>query len=321
MRVLVLGASGFIGRRLVRALQASDFALPIAASRAAAFEQFGIRTLRFDATNHEAMAAALQNADAVVNCIAGDSNSIINSALALFAAAPQCRVPPRIVNLSTMMVYGTTRGRVSEEADLPGDWDDYSAAKLQVEHIAAAYPRVVHLRPGIVYGPNSPLWTAQIARWLCQGRLGELGAGGRGICNLVHVDDVLAAVFHALQDAGLEGRAYNLSLPSPPTWNEYFRAFAGALKTPLRTIAPGRLKAEQWLIAPPLKMAQLAAARFAPRWKLPEPIRPWLLRLCVHPLTLDVSRAESELKMHWRALQSGLEESAEWFRSNEAERL
>jgi 2-alkyl-3-oxoalkanoate reductase len=316
----VLGASGFIGRRVVQMLAASDWAIPVAASHRTPLDLASpLETVRLDARQPAAMHHALRGVTGVVNCITGDSETIIASARALFDACSRLAPPPRIVHLSTLMVYGTATGTVDETATLKGDWDAYSAAKAEVEKLARTCGSVVHLRPGIVYGPESPIWSGRIGRWLRQHRLGDLGAAGLGYCNLVHIGDVVEAVHRALRASGIEGEAFNLSLPSPPTWNEYFRQFAAALGTPVVPISQVRLMLEQHILAPPLKIAEILSPTLPFGWRPPAPIRPWLLRLCCHPIRMDVRKAEHVLGMGWTPLDQGLRESAAWVLSPKAE--
>jgi len=312
-RVLVLGASGFIGKRLVSALTSSDWAVPIAAGFRAMPSGFGeAAALRIDARDVTALRIALSEADCVVNCVAGDAATIIASARALFTAAASCSPAPRVINLSTMMVYGCAQGTVDEQAPLPGDYDGYSAAKAEVERLSRQYRNVVHLRPGIVYGPGSWLWSGRIGEWLEAQRLGDLGSAGLGYCNLVHVDDVAQAVLVALRLPGIEGEAFNLSLPTPPTWNEYFRLYAAALGADFVSISRLRLKAELYVFAPPLKLMEMLSGALHLRRRVPHPIRPWLLRLCAHSLRMDVTKAERVLSMQWTVLDEGLRQSSMW---------
>jgi nucleoside-diphosphate-sugar epimerase len=247
----------------------------------------------------------------VVNSIAGDGATIVDNARILFAVAGEQARPPRVIHLSTMSVYGSATGLVDERAPRRGDLGEYSSAKVEAERQAATHPNTVVLRPGIVYGPESPLWSELIGRLLLQRRLGDLGAAGDGICNLVHVDDVAAAVVAALRLAGIEGRAFNLSLPQAPTWNMYFARYAQALgAVPVRRIGSMRLGAELKLAGPLLKIGE--ALRIADGLRLPPPIRPWLIDQCRHAIQLDVQKAQDVLGMHWRTLDDGLRETAAW---------
>lgn len=312
-RVLVLGAGGFIGKQVVRALAASDWAIPVAASFRTVLQPTElVEAVQLDARNAPDLKRALSGVSGVVNCITGDGTTIVASARALFESCSGLSPSPRVVHMSTMMVYGTATGLVDETTALRGDWDDYSAAKTEAEHLSRSYAHVVNLRPGIVYGPHSPIWSGRIGQWLRMHRLGDLGAEGLGNCNLVHIDDVVRAILLALQLPDIEGRAFNLSLPSPPTWNEYFRLYAAALGTRYRSISSTRLKAELYLVAPPLKIAEIVARTLHIARQPPAAIRPWLLRLCRHPISLDVNEAERVLGMQWVPLEDGLRQSADW---------
>ena len=311
LRVLVLGAGGFIGRRVVAALAASGWACPVAAGRHAAHlpVRDGIETLELDATDPVRLAGALGESGAVVSCVAGSAGNIVTAARVMFEAASRSTNQPRIIHLSSLAVYGSARGVVDETTVLSGRRDAYGEAKLQSERLAAGYPRAVILRPGIVYGPGSPLWSDLIARLLTARRLGDLGAAAQGICNLVHVDDVAAAVVRALRAPETDAQIFNLAIPRPPTWNEYFRCYAEALgAVPLRRISRARLAAELAL-GPVFKVGEILGRGGAP------PLRPWLLRLCRHDITLRARRIEEALGLSWIALDSGLAGTAAWFRA------
>ncbi len=315
--VLVLGAGGFIGRRIVAALVATDWARPIAASRGirnAAFPD-DVERIVLDATDQRALEDAIATVPVVISSVAGEPDQIVRSGQALLAAVQGSRSPPRVVYLSSLSAYGSATGTVSETAPLLGDVDSYSRAKALIDGLAAGFSTVTRLRPGVVYGPGSPWWSERIARLLVERRLGDLGEQGRGVCNLVHVDDVAAAVVRAAELPGAGGQAYNLGDPSPPTWNGYFEQYARALgAAPVRQISRTRLAAELYLFGPPLKVAERLLGKANP-WRSHEAIRPWLLQLCRQDIRLQVDKAMAELDLRFRPLQDGLEETAAWFRS------
>jgi len=321
LRVLVLGADGFIGGHLIGALAASDWATPIAAGRRprAASAGAAVARLQFDATDQHALEHALQSADAVVNCISGSAQTIASGARALLAALARQPRPARVVHMSSMAVYGAASGLVSESAPLSGT-DPYALAKIAAESDCSRYSEAVVLRPGIVYGPRSRQWTERVGRWLVQRRVGDLGAAGDGCCNLVYVDDVVSAISQCLRLPGVAGQAFNLAMAQPPSWNDYFIAFARQLgAVPVARIGRRRLKLER-LLAPPLKIAEILLDKARLRSiTLPEPIPPSLLRLWQQDMRLDVTRAEQLLQLHWTSLAEGLVQSARWFNRREGQ--
>jgi nucleoside-diphosphate-sugar epimerase len=316
-RVLVLGAHGFIGRRIVARLsQDSRTAVIAAGRRAVSGSSSGtVATLALDASDERALQAAMAGITGVVNCVAGSPENILASAKAVFAAAARLDSRPRVVHLSSLAAYGSITGVVDESVPPRGDLGDYSAAKLAAERLASDCESAVILRPGIVYGAGSPWWSDRIARLLCARRLGDLGEGGGGLCNLVYVDDVATAAVLALRTPAALGGTFNLGSPRIPTWNDYFLRYAQALGAlPVRRISRRRLALELNVLAPVLKALEIAG-RVGPlrRWHPPPPIRPWLTTLCRHKLGMAVTRAETVLGMRWTDLDAGLTATAAWF--------
>ncbi|MDB5963544.1 MAG: NAD(P)-dependent oxidoreductase [Polaromonas sp.] len=321
MKVLVLGASGHIGNRLMQVLNALPGTFAVGASRRArSGPAGGGHTIRLDARNEQALANALQQVDAVVNCVAGDSRSIAEGARALASAAQaaKCR---RVVHLSTMSVYGSAEGCVPETAPMRTDLGWYGRAKCEAEAHMAAFAasggHAVVLRPGCVFGPGSELWAGRIGRWLWSGRLGDLGAGGDGWSNLVHVNDVCAAIVAALRAPACAGglSAFNLAGPDSPRWNDYFVDLALALgATPVRRFGARRVLVDAWLAGPPLKIAQRALQPVGRACLVPDPLPPRLLGLWQQHIRLNTTRATHQLGIRWTPYDQGLVDSAAWYR-------
>ncbi|MEJ7931947.1 NAD(P)-dependent oxidoreductase [Ramlibacter sp. AN1015] len=319
MRVLVLGGTGYIGARLCALLQASGWATPIAAS-----SRGTDRALKLDTRDEAALSAALREADAVVNCVAGSGPAIAQGArvLARAARAAGCR---RVVHFSTMSVYGAREGVLDEQAPLDASLGWYGQSKIEAEAALATLAddgcSVTVLRPGCVFGPGSTLWVERIAQWLAAGRLGDLGPAGDGWSNLVHVDDVCQAVLLSLQADEHPGsrRSYNLAAPDSPRWNTYFADLALATgATPLRHVRLRQLQMDAFLAGPPLHVGRKLLARLGGQRaaRLPHPITPGLLGLWHRHLKLDSTAAGRELGLAWTPYAKSVQQCARWARES-----
>jgi 2-alkyl-3-oxoalkanoate reductase len=287
--VLVLGASGFIGSRVVAALSGHPAYRPVAASRRATGAG-----LALDATDPVRLGAALRDVDYVVNCIAGNDRGMVRSTQVLCDVA-RADPPRRIVHLSSMAVYGAATGVVREDQAPIAPVSGYGQAKIECERLIQRYVAdggdAVILRPTCVFGPGSAQWTTRLATLLKARRIGDLGAAGDGHCNLAFIDDVVAGIVAALQAPDASGKAFNISSPSVLTWNEFLIKFAKALDvTPVRRISARTLKIETKLLAPARRIAGMALKSPAT-----EAITPSLAGLWRQDIRIDSDAAEAAL--------------------------
>ena len=124
-------------------------------------------------------------------------------------------------------------------------------------------------------------------------RIGDLGNGGDGCCNLAFIDDVVATIVAALDAPGISGKAFNISSSRELTWNEFLVAFAKALgATPVRRIPPRMLRIETKLLAPIRRIAALAI-----RSPATEAITPSLAALWRQDIRIDCAAAEAALAL------------------------
>jgi nucleoside-diphosphate-sugar epimerase len=289
--VLVLGASGFIGSRLVQALAAGSVYRPIAASRHPKHDGIVL-----DATDPVAVREAISSAARVVNCIAGSNEAMVRSTQALCEAA-RGQPPGRIVHLSSMAVYGSASGPVNEYHQAVAPVSAYGQAKIACEQIIRKYVRdggdAIVLRPTCVFGPGSAQWTTRLARLLEVRRIGDLGLAGDGCCNLAFIDDLVTSIINALDARGIAGQTFNVSSSAELTWNEFLVRFAKALgATPVKRIAPRTLKFETKLLAPVRKIA----GKFL-HTPATEAITPSLAALWAQDIRIDSTAAVAALRM------------------------
>lgn len=273
-----------------------------------------------DSRDPLALADALRNYECVINCVAGDFDSIARGAECLSKVAADCGCK-RIIHLSTMSVYGRFEGVVTEDAPLDPALGWYASAKCAAEGHMRDYARnggaLVILRPGCVYGAGSELWVGRIARWLHTRRIGDLGSAGDGWANLVHVDDICTAVLAAVRLPMAQGATavFNLAGPDKPRWAEYLIDLAvGVHAVPVRRTSPWQLKLDSHIAGPPLKIAEKVLDRIGVRHRwLPDPLPPSILRLWGQDIRLNSEAASTALPIRWTDYEAGLRDSSDWF--------
>jgi nucleoside-diphosphate-sugar epimerase len=141
---------------------------------------------------------------------------------------------PRVVLLSSLAVYGTSRlqsGSTLDETcpldDQPHLRDPYTYSKLAAElvaweaHRAGRCPLVV-VRPGVIYGPGRDPLTTRVG--LRHGNL-LLQMGSRHLLPYVHVDACAAGVALAITTPGIAGQAFNLLDDDLMTSGEFVRQY------------------------------------------------------------------------------------------------
>jgi nucleoside-diphosphate-sugar epimerase len=121
----------------------------------------------------------------------------------------------RIVYVSTINVFGNTRGEVVDEGyERPaGDYLSYYDETKYLSHQAAKEridrgSPIVIVQPGGVYGPGDHSEVGNVIEQTRSGKLKALPFGGLGL-NLVYVDDVIDGILLA-HDKGKVGESYVL---------------------------------------------------------------------------------------------------------------
>jgi len=193
MKILVCGATGFVGRHLTCALKDAGHAVIRAVRRPVEPDDIAVDFSRD--TRKEIWLPRMNGIDAVVNAVgvlrdtAGNPMRQLHgeTPAALFAAAAEAGAG-RIVHVSALGVDG-------------GIDTKYFSTKQQAEHALKALPAPIRwlcLRPSVIYGEDGA--SAKMFRLLAKLPLHGLPMGGRQKLQPVHIDDICRAVTHWLAD-------------------------------------------------------------------------------------------------------------------------
>jgi len=254
MKIVLTGATGFIGRRLCRALAADGHEL-VALTRDPVSAQATVPELGaahpWHAVREYAPREALEGADAVVH-LAGESvagrwtaakKELIYETRALGTKhlveviAKLDRKPRVLVSASAIGYYGDRGEEKLSETSEPGDdflarvCRDWEAQAMRAEEAGV---RVVRPRIGIVLGPGGGALDAMLLPFKL-GAGGPLGSGQQW-WSWVHRDDVVGLIRHAL--AGELDGPVNATAPEPVRQRDFAKALGRVLKRPAFLPAP-----------------------------------------------------------------------------------
>lgn len=267
MKIAIIGASGFVGLRLVERLHLTGQAevVPIVHQyrSLAVLGRFTLPWRVVNPSDPAALGDALKGCDAVVHAALGDPGQIVTMAEALYPAAERAGIK-RIVALSSAAVHSLTPASGTDETTpiLTNQKSDYNTAKAKAEVVLDAARRrgkveLVQLRPSIIHGPRSRL-VADLASQILGGTA-YLVDQGSGICNAVSVDNLIDAIWLALTTPAADGNTFLVNDREVVTWREFYAAIAAGVGSDLsgvHAVQPPEFKA-----SPSEKLARIAATK------------------------------------------------------------
>jgi len=256
MKVVIAGASGFLGTALRRALVAAGDDVRVLVRH----EPRSRTEIAWNPVSHELDPSLIADTDAVI-CLSGagiesqrwtagykrelrrsriDTTSTIAHTLAGMAAAdPSGGAHPSVLlNASAIGFYGDRGDDVLDERDGPGDGflsdlvADWEAATRPA---AAAGVRVAVLRTGLVLAASGGLLKRLIPFY--KAGIGGKLASGRQYQSWISLTDELSAIRHILHSDAISGPV-NLTGPDPVRNSEFSRQLGQVLHRPSLFPAP-----------------------------------------------------------------------------------
>lgn len=321
MRVLVLGATGFIGGAVARAALAAGHEV-VAARRThvtGALDDAAVEWRTADLLDRGSLASAMQGCEVVFHAAGYYPTVTFDRAKALrrgvtgmrhvLAAARDAGVR-RVVYTSSLSTVGKPEeGRLSDERDhyLPGDIDDtYWELKWAMEQecwrACAEGLDVVVTNPTMCFGPGDVKPTSGMAVILVAKR--RLPVYTDGAWNVVDVRDVAQGQL-AAAERGRKGERYLLGGHNITVSIFLHHVAKVAGVPPPRLLLPGAV----------VRTAALASELFAVATRRP-PLLPVegvdMIRFGQH---FDCAKAEHELGLAPRPLEQTLQDAVAWFRA------
>ncbi|MDP2820531.1 MAG: SDR family oxidoreductase [Polaromonas sp.] len=268
--ILVTGATGFVGKAVVRRLLAEDASRRVVVALRRDNQQWPERVLprvTGDLEPSTEWSVALEGVSAVVHCAARvhvmadtaanplDEFRRVNVQgtlnLARQAAAAGVR---RFVFVSSIKVNGeaTQLGRSFTADDAPAPLDAYGVSKMEAEQglheiTSQTGMEVVIIRPPLVYGPGVKANFAAMMRWLARGVPLPLGAV-HNQRSLVALDNLVDLIVTCLTHPAAANQTFLVSDGEDVSTTELLRRMGQAMGCPAR------------LIPAPVSWLKLAAA-------------------------------------------------------------
>ncbi len=255
MKVLVTGASGFIGRALCDALL-------VRGEEVVGLTRDPERVRRsnplvdwhaWEPTLERPPAEAFEGVEGVVNLLGEKVNQrwtddakrrIMESRRTgthnlVGAIASLESKPTVLVSQSAIGYYGDRGAAIVDESAEPGDGFDAEVVReweKAAREIEGSGVRLVVVRTGHVLDPGGGL----LAQLLTPFKLGVGGpiAGGKQYMSWVHIDDEVGVLLWALNEEKVSGTV-NSTAPNPVTNQELSKALGGALGRPAVVPVPG----------------------------------------------------------------------------------
>jgi predicted dehydrogenase/nucleoside-diphosphate-sugar epimerase len=305
-RILVTGAAGFVGGRLVEILAETKFAEPVAAirkwSRAARSATRPIQIVTVDLLDRRSLDAAMQDVDAVVHCAFDDGREAIVDATRNVLEAAAAKQVKKFVYLSSAEVYGPQNSEtVTEGMASTAPENSYGGFKCQAERLCGEFHakglKPTILRPSIIYGPFGKSWSNKVAKRLVSGRWSLFDDLGDGIANMVYVDDLVQAILLSLVDPKAEGETFNVNGPDRCTWNGYFQKVNTSLGLPpLKKVSATKSQWRTKMMGPVRSVTSYFKAKFEDRL-MEIYLRKGWMSTCMKMLKgkLDTTPTEGEL--------------------------
>jgi nucleoside-diphosphate-sugar epimerase len=242
MRVLVTGATGFVGRTLVPMLLEAGHEV-IAATRSP--QSLPCQSIVVGEIGPDTdWSQALQGIDAIVHLAArahklqDDASDPEQAFMDTNARGTENLVSQaqgrRFIFLSTIGVHGnSSSGTPMSEGSPIQPHDPYSLSKLKAEGAVKAGGSYTIIRPPLIYGKDAPGNLQQLCQRISSGKTLPLG-NASGKRSMISVRNIGSLIVKVLEDERAVNQTFVVADEQPIQTNELIRCLAQAMGSPLK---------------------------------------------------------------------------------------
>ncbi len=255
MKVVVTGATGFVGGALVRALLAEGHevvGVKRPSSHQPNLQHPNLTWANADVTDPASLRGLFDRADWLIHAAgmlgqAGVPESAYfqlheQGANNVLTEAEKASIA-RILYVSSPGVLGPISGPPADETAPLAPSNPYERSKAAAEMVAQVHARaglpVIIARPEFIYGPTD-LHVLGLFKAVRDGRFFTIN-GGQYHCHPTYIDDAVSGMLLALRN-GRPGQIYHITGPKPVAFRVLGQTIAAALGVP-----PPRLSLPRWL--------------------------------------------------------------------------
>ncbi|MEL6106173.1 MAG: NAD-dependent epimerase/dehydratase family protein [Planctomycetota bacterium] len=242
-RVLVTGATGFVGGRLAERLHLEQRADVVALvrnwTRAVWVSRYQVEMSQGDVQDFEPVSEAMKGCDIVFHCASGGGSMAefmsinVNGTENVIKACLKHGVK-RLIYVSSIAVHGPSPPDGADENDAYRSMNrGYSDSKIEAEKRVLRAGResdleVVIVRPTFVWGPRSALFTVRPLREIAGGSFRFVDEG-QGDCHAVFIETLVDAIIAAATVEDAVGRSYLVTDGYGLKWREFYSRYAELL--------------------------------------------------------------------------------------------
>lgn len=255
MKIIITGATGFIGRALCKELCQSYevIALSRDVNKAAEILDGTAKAVQWDARTNAGWQEYADGAFAIIN-LAGENvgsghwnkskkeqilQSRLDSVQAVLEAVKAAAVKPKVViQASAIGFYGSRGDEELDETASQGKnflADVCGQVESHISQIETSGVRIAIIRTGIVLGPHGGMLERLIKAF--KTHMGGYFGTGKQWVSWISLADEVAAIKFLLENEGLRG-AFNLASPQPIIMKEFCEILGEALNKPGKTAVP-----------------------------------------------------------------------------------